>query len=114
VVFGCGGNRDKGKRAEMGRIAEKLADQVIITNDNPRFEDAKQIVNDILQGCTNKEIDVIYSREKAIQSVINKAQKNDCIVIAGKGHEEYQHINGMKYAFSDQDVVSQALLAWNS
>ena len=109
VVFGCGGNRDKGKRAQMGEIAENFADQVIITNDNPRFESPIQIINDIVVGCTNK-IEIIQNREHAIQTAIKNADNNDCIVIAGKGHEEYQEVNGVRQAFSDQAVVRKALL----
>ena len=112
LVFGCGGNRDKGKRAQMGLIAESLAEHVIITNDNPRFEDAEQIVNDILSDCSGNNIDVIQDREKAIRTVIKQADKNDCIVIAGKGHEDYQDVKGVKHPFSDQSIVRQALLEW--
>jgi len=110
VVFGCGGNRDQGKRAQMGAIAEKLADHVIITNDNPRTENAAKIVSDILTGFGSTKPEVIQNRAKAIQSVIAKASKGDCIVIAGKGHENYQDIQGVKYEFSDQVVVEKALL----
>ncbi len=110
VVFGCGGNRDQGKRAEMGAIAERLADQAIITDDNPRMEAAEKIVNDILTGFVTKQAEVIQDREQAIQSVISRASEGDCIVIAGKGHEAYQDIQGVKYKFSDQLVVEQALL----
>jgi UDP-N-acetylmuramoyl-L-alanyl-D-glutamate--2,6-diaminopimelate ligase len=110
LVFGCGGNRDKGKRAQMGVIAERLAEQVIITNDNPRFEDAEHIVNDILTHCSGNNIEVILDREKAIRTVIKKADINDCIVIAGKGHEDYQDVRGVKHRFSDQSIVRHALL----
>jgi len=110
VVFGCGGNRDQGKRAQMGAIAEKLADHVIITDDNPRMEDAEKIVSDILTGFVKTKPEVVQSREKAIQNVIAKASKGDCIVIAGKGHENYQDIQGVKYEFSDQLMVEKALL----
>jgi len=112
LVFGCGGNRDKGKRAQMGVIAESLAEQVIVTNDNPRFEDAEQIINDILSACSGNNIEVIQDREKAIRTVIKKADMNDCIVIAGKGHEDYQDIEGVKHRFSDQCIARQALLEW--
>ncbi len=110
LVFGCGGNRDKGKRPQMGAIAEKLADRVVITNDNPRLETPEQIVDEILNGFEGKNYQLIQNREKAIQSVINQAEKQDCIVIAGKGHENYQDIQGVRYAFSDQMVVKKALL----
>jgi UDP-N-acetylmuramoyl-L-alanyl-D-glutamate--2,6-diaminopimelate ligase len=110
LVFGCGGNRDTGKRAEMGAVAEKIADRVVVTDDNPRFESSEQIINDILTGFNGHEYEVIQNREQAIQSVIKQAGKQDCIVIAGKGHESYQDIKGVKQMFSDQTVVQQALL----
>jgi UDP-N-acetylmuramoyl-L-alanyl-D-glutamate--2,6-diaminopimelate ligase len=114
LVFGCGGNRDKGKRAQMGRIAEQRADYVIITDDNPRFESGLDIVNDILAGCSSigrdsGNVEVIQNREQAIQNVIARAAVNDCIVVAGKGHEDYQEIKGERYPFSDSRVVLEAL-----
>jgi UDP-N-acetylmuramoyl-L-alanyl-D-glutamate--2,6-diaminopimelate ligase len=112
VVFGCGGNRDQGKRALMGAIAEKYADSVIITDDNPRFEDGEAIVLDILRGCASDKIRIIRDRTQAIQTAVSQADKYDCIVIAGKGHEDYQEINGAKNPFSDQLVVQQALENW--
>ena len=112
VVFGCGGNRDKGKRPEMGLIAEKFADKVIITDDNPRDESANSIIKDILTGCHKQEITVINDRALAISSAISQADKQDSILIAGKGHESYQEIKGQKLAFSDQEYVKQALATW--
>ncbi|MDP2098243.1 MAG: UDP-N-acetylmuramoyl-L-alanyl-D-glutamate--2,6-diaminopimelate ligase [Methylobacter sp.] len=109
VVFGCGGNRDTGKRALMGKIAEQWADHVVITDDNPRYENGLDIVNDILAGCGRAKIEVIQNREQAIQKVVASAAKNDCIVIAGKGHEQYQDIKGVKLPFSDRQVVIDAL-----
>lgn len=109
VVFGCGGNRDTGKRAQMGKIAEHWADHVIVTDDNPRFENGLDIVNDILTGCSSDKVEVIQNREQAIQKVISRAAENDCIVIAGKGHEQYQEINGVQLPFSDKQVVLEAL-----
>jgi UDP-N-acetylmuramoyl-L-alanyl-D-glutamate--2,6-diaminopimelate ligase len=160
VVFGCGGNRDKGKRAQMGKIAEQWADHVVITDDNPRYENPLDIVNDILAGCSSTardggsvatgtepvrptardgdhdcsrqssafppsmevrsvatatepvrptKIEVIQNRQQAIQKVIASAAKNDCIVIAGKGHELYQESNGVCVPFSDRQVVIDAL-----
>jgi len=109
VVFGCGGNRDTGKRPQMGRIAEHWADHVIVTDDNPRFENGMDIVNDILAGCRSDKIEVIGNREQAINKAIARADKNDCIVIAGKGHEQYQEINGVQLPFSDSRVVIEAL-----
>ncbi len=109
-VFGCGGDRDKGKRVEMGQIAEAYADQIILTNDNPRGEDAERIIEDIISGikthaCFTKETD----RKKAINMAIDTADSNDVILIAGKGHEDYQEINGVRHPFSDRLVVAAAL-----
>ena len=114
VVFGCGGNRDKGKRPQMGRIAEQWADHVMITDDNPRYENGLDIVDDILAGCSLKgqhsaKVEVIQNREQAIQNVIARAAEKDCIVVAGKGHEHYQESKGVQIAFSDSQVVNDAL-----
>jgi UDP-N-acetylmuramoyl-L-alanyl-D-glutamate--2,6-diaminopimelate ligase len=114
VVFGCGGNRDKGKRPQMGRIAEQWADHIIITDDNPRFENGRDIVNDILAGCNPTglnpdKVEVIQNREQAIHDAIARAAYKDCIVVAGKGHEHYQEINGVQTPFSDRRVVIDAL-----
>lgn len=109
VVFGCGGNRDTGKRPQMGKIAEQWADHVVITDDNPRYENALDIVNEILAGCRSAKVEVIQNREQAIQKVITQAAANDCVVIAGKGHEQYQEINGVQLPFSDRQVVMDAL-----
>jgi UDP-N-acetylmuramoyl-L-alanyl-D-glutamate--2,6-diaminopimelate ligase len=113
VVFGCGGDRDKGKRPEMGRIAETWADHVIVTDDNPRSEASAAIIEDILSGCQSQKITVINDRTTAINTVIRQADPDDCVVIAGKGHENYQETNGVKQPFSDRRVVEQALAAWN-
>lgn len=120
VVFGCGGNRDKGKRSQMGQIATQWADHVIITDDNPRYENALDIVNDILKGCQDignstisRNVEVIQDRALAIQSVLARAAAKDCIVVAGKGHELYQEINGVRLNFSDSQVISDALTARN-
>lgn len=112
LVFGCGGNRDQGKRAVMGTIAENYAEQIIITTDNPRFENPDQIIRDIVTGCSSNNIEVIRDRERAIQTAIERADKKDCIVIAGKGHEAYQDIQGVKQPFSDQEVVKRTLQDW--
>lgn len=111
LVFGCGGNRDTGKRAEMGACAVQWADKVIITDDNPRFENPADIIQHILSGCaraTNK-VEVIQNRAHAIQHAIHQAIAGDCVVIAGKGHEDYQEINALKLPFSDRVFVLQAL-----
>ncbi len=110
VVFGCGGNRDTGKRSQMGACAEQWADHIIITDDNPRFENGLDIVTAILAGCKDShKITVMQNREQAIHSAISQAKVGDCIVIAGKGHEDYQEINGKTFPFSDSACVLNAL-----
>ena len=118
VVFGCGGDRDKGKRSQMGRIATRWADHVIITDDNPRYENGLDIISEILAGCQDinnqnlgRKVEVIQDRAKAIRNVLARASQKDCIVIAGKGHELYQEINGIRFNFSDSQVIKDALTA---
>ncbi|WP_375358613.1 UDP-N-acetylmuramoyl-L-alanyl-D-glutamate--2,6-diaminopimelate ligase [Candidatus Tisiphia endosymbiont of Neophilaenus lineatus] len=111
VIFGCGGNRDSGKRALMGEIAAKIADEVIITDDNPRNEDPKSIRQQIIQGIiaiTNSFIE-IQNRKIAIIETINNLQEDDILLIAGKGHENYQIIGNKKLPFSDFDIAKEAL-----
>ncbi|WP_283708640.1 UDP-N-acetylmuramoyl-L-alanyl-D-glutamate--2,6-diaminopimelate ligase [Marinicella marina] len=103
-VFGCGGNRDKGKRPMMGAIAEQLADKVILTDDNPRFESSAQIIADIESGMQNKP-HVINDREQAIAYVLDQANKGDIILLAGKGHESTQEINGHLLPFNDMNKI---------
>lgn len=109
-IFGCGGDRDRGKRPMMAQIAEQYADQVIVTDDNPRFEDPAQIVQDIMQGFTEKSrVIVEHDRAKAIHDIIQLAKVGDCVLIAGKGSETYQQIKGQKIPFSDIDTAKEAL-----
>lgn len=108
-VFGCGGNRDKGKRPLMGKVSDDIADQIIITSDNPRNEPAELIIHDILAGASDKAI-VIEDRNEGIQFAIRSASENDVVLIAGKGHENYQEISGVRYPFSDAEVVQKALM----
>ncbi|WFP49042.1 UDP-N-acetylmuramoyl-L-alanyl-D-glutamate--2,6-diaminopimelate ligase [Methylomonas sp. EFPC3] len=112
LVFGCGGDRDKGKRPEMGRIAETWADQVIVTDDNPRSEAPAAIVADILAGCRSDKVTVINDRATAINTAIQQAAPDDCVLIAGKGHEDYQEIAGVKWPFSDSALVEKTLAEW--
>lgn len=108
VVFGCGGDRDKLKRPIMGNIAEKFADRVIITSDNPRSEPPQKIIEDILQGIKNrKRVKAEVDRRKAIQLAVQSASQGDTILIAGKGHEDYQEIMGVKYPFDDREVIRE-------
>jgi UDP-N-acetylmuramoyl-L-alanyl-D-glutamate--2,6-diaminopimelate ligase len=112
VVFGCGGDRDPGKRPEMGRIAAQLADLVVITSDNPRSEDPDRIIEAILAGVPDAGGAAVRQerdRRLAILESIRTADQADVILIAGKGHETYQEIAGVKLPFSDLDVASQAL-----
>jgi UDP-N-acetylmuramoyl-L-alanyl-D-glutamate--2,6-diaminopimelate ligase len=104
-VFGAGGNRDRGKRPEMGRVAASLCDKIIVTSDNPRDEDPQSIIEDILQGIENRQVDVEIDREKAIQLSISMAESGDTVVIAGKGHEDYQEIKGKRLHFNDRDIA---------
>lgn len=110
AVFGCGGERDIGKRAEMGAIAEACADQVVITSDNPRSEDPQQIIDHIIQG-TSREVIVESDRRAAIRQAILEADKNDVVLIAGKGHEDYQILAAQRLPFSDQGEARLALRA---
>jgi len=103
-VFGCGGDRDQGKRPLMGEIAQRYADKVIITDDNPRHESSQSIINDILRGCPQPEA-VIPDRKQAINYVLQQAQANEVILIAGKGHEEYQQVGEQRLFFSDRQCV---------
>lgn len=109
-IFGCGGDRDAGKRALMAAIAEKLADKVIATDDNPRTENNQKIMSDILKGFENQSaVQVIHSREQAIKTAIKQAKASDVILIAGKGHEDYQIIGTEKLHFSDQETAKKYL-----
>ncbi len=105
LVFGCGGNRDKGKRQVMGEIAEELADIVIVTSDNPRFEDPQAIIKDILKGFKKKKPLVIPDRREAIEKGVEILEEGDVLLVAGKGHEEYQEIGGKKIPFSDREEL---------
>ncbi len=108
LVFGCGGDRDKGKRKDMAKVAEKFADHCIITSDNPRNENPKDIVEDISKYFKNKPIKIL-DRKEAIYKAIKIAKKNDVVLIAGKGHEEFQEIKNKKIYFSDKKVVEDFL-----
>jgi UDP-N-acetylmuramoyl-L-alanyl-D-glutamate--2,6-diaminopimelate ligase len=113
TVFGAGGDRDRTKRPEMAKIACELSDKVIVTSDNPRTEEPEDIILDILKG-----VDIIYKRKvltienrsEAIKTACSLAAKNDIIVVAGKGHEKYQEINGVKHPFDDKEILKEYLL----
>lgn len=108
TVFGCGGNRDALKRPLMGKVASTLSDKIIITSDNPRFEDPMEIIEQIKEGVLvskKKNILVVTDRREAIKIACTLARPNDIILIAGKGHESYQDIQGVKYPFNDKQVL---------
>jgi UDP-N-acetylmuramoyl-L-alanyl-D-glutamate--2,6-diaminopimelate ligase len=109
VVFGCGGNRDKGKRPLMGACAEQWADHIILTDDNPRDENSADIIDEILAGCHSDKIEVIPDRKEAITATVRRATPEDWLLIAGKGHEDYQEIKGVRRPFNDAHVVHEAL-----
>ncbi len=114
-VFGCGGDRDTGKRPLMAQVAEKLANRVIVTLDNPRTEDPEQIRQDIFAGFKRPQnVKYVESRDQAIQSAIEEAQPNDVILVAGKGHEDYQIIGKEKQFHSDREVCEKALARYPS
>ena len=109
-VFGCGGNRDKGKRPLMGAAAVAGADKVVVTSDNPRMEEPQAIIDDILPTVPQPEY-VAADRRTAIEYAVQHAAAADIILIAGKGHETYQDVQGVKQHFSDFEVAEAALAA---
>ncbi len=111
-LFGCGGNRAKSRRFEMGEVSGKLADLTIITSDNPRFEEPQDIIEDIktgIQKTTGAYVE-IADRKEAIRYAITHGQKGDIIVLAGKGHEDYQEIKGVKYPMDERDLIADILI----
>ena len=107
LVFGCGGDRDQGKRYKMGRIANQFASKIYLTNDNPRSENPNFIISQIKKGCPKSKI--ILDRKIAIRSAIKNLNTDSILLIAGKGHENYQIINNKKKYFSDQKVSKKFL-----
>jgi UDP-N-acetylmuramoyl-L-alanyl-D-glutamate--2,6-diaminopimelate ligase len=105
-VFGCGGDRDKGKRPEMGSIASRYSDRIVLTNDNPRSEPPGDIINDIRAGIPESSvIEIQFDRSLAIRNAIRSSGPDDCVLIAGKGHETYQEIGTVRSPFSDRQQV---------
>ncbi len=112
TIFGCGGDRDRGKRPIMGKIAADLSDRVIVTSDNPRTEDPERIIDDILAGIKDAgpaQVDVLSDRREAIRAGIQHAREGDMVVVAGKGHEDYQILGEKKIHFDDREEVRKAL-----
>ncbi|WP_439887599.1 UDP-N-acetylmuramoyl-L-alanyl-D-glutamate--2,6-diaminopimelate ligase [Pseudomonas sp. MBLB4123] len=114
-LFGCGGDRDRGKRPLMAAAAERLADAVLVTDDNPRSEAPEQIFADIRAGFVDPErVRFVHGRGQAIAQLIAEAGADDVLVLAGKGHEDYQEISGERQPFSDLDEAAKALIAWEA
>jgi UDP-N-acetylmuramoyl-L-alanyl-D-glutamate--2,6-diaminopimelate ligase len=115
TVVGAGGNRDKGKRPIMAREAATMSDRLILTSDNPRFEKPEDILADMEAGLDTDELQAksqsIVDRRQAINAAVKIAKKGDVILIAGKGHEDYQEIEGVKHHFDDREIVTQAFAA---
>lgn len=109
TLFGCGGDRDRTKRALMGDIASELSDLVIVTSDNPRTEDPLHIISDIVKGIKKRNYIEVPDRAAAINEAVSLAKGGDVLLIAGKGHEDYQEINGVRSHFSDKEVLREAL-----
>ncbi len=111
TLFGCGGDRDNGKRPIMGEVAGRISDFCIVTSDNPRTENPMQIINQILEGIKDTDCPyvMIENRYDAIEYALSNAQKDDVIILAGKGHETYQEINGLKYPFDEKEIVQKIL-----
>ncbi|HEU4902154.1 MAG TPA: cyanophycin synthetase, partial [Flavisolibacter sp.] len=110
TVVGCGGDRDKTKRPVMGEVACEHSDRVIFTSDNPRSEDPLQILADMEEGLpvsAKRKYIAIADRKQAIKTAISMAQPDDIVLVAGKGHEKYQEINGVKHHFDDKEVVQE-------
>ena len=108
TVVGCGGNRDKGKRPIMAKESVRLSDQVILTSDNPRFEEPEDILNDMAAGLDSTDMKKVFrvaDRKEAIRLADVMAEPGDIILIAGKGHEDYQDVKGVKHHFDDREVV---------
>jgi UDP-N-acetylmuramoyl-L-alanyl-D-glutamate--2,6-diaminopimelate ligase len=112
TVFGAGGNRDKGKRPLMAKEVAKASDQIIVTSDNPRFEEPQDIINDVMTGLTSEDMEKtlsIVDRKEAIHTACLLAKPGDVILVAGKGHEDYQEIKGIKHHFDDKEVLRELM-----
>ena len=113
-VFGCGGDRDAGKRPLMGEVAARRADHVVVTSDNPRGEDPHSIIEQVLDGIPAARAEAIEDRQVAIFSAIHHARPGDVVLLAGKGHETYQEIAGVRHPFDDREVAAAALAQWQA
>ena len=113
-MFGCGGDRDAGKRPLMGAAAARLADQLIVTSDNPRGEDPMTIIGQVMEGIPSGRAEAIEDRQVAIFSAVHHARAGDVVLLAGKGHETYQEIAGTRHPFNDREVAGAALAQWET
>ena len=109
TVFGCGGDRDRGKRPRMGAIATRLSDFVVITSDNPRYEEPSGIIKEIEDGAVAKNYVIESDRREAIRKAVDMASDGDIVLVAGKGHEDYQEIKGVRYKFNDREVLEEII-----
>lgn len=109
TLFGCGGNRDRGKRPQMGKIASELSDYVILTSDNPRWEEPRQIIREIEEGISKDNFIVVPDRSEALRIGVSMCEKGDILIVAGKGHEDYQEIEGKRFPFSDREILKKFL-----
>lgn len=109
TVFGCGGDRDRGKRPRMGAVATRLSNFVIITTDNPRSEEPSDIIMEIVYGAEKRNYLIEVDRREAIKRAVDMADDGDVILIAGKGHEDYQEMKGVRYQFNDKKVLEEAI-----
>jgi UDP-N-acetylmuramoyl-L-alanyl-D-glutamate--2,6-diaminopimelate ligase len=109
AVFGCGGDRDKTKRPIMGNIASELSDIAIVTSDNPRTEEPLNIIKEILTGIKKDNYEIIENRKDAIKRAIEIARKGDVVVVAGKGHEDYQELKDKKIHFDEREVIAEII-----
>jgi UDP-N-acetylmuramoyl-L-alanyl-D-glutamate--2,6-diaminopimelate ligase len=114
ALFGCGGDRDKSKRPEMGKIASKLADKVIITSDNSRTENKMDIISDIVSGIEGENFEIVISRKDAIKRALEIKKENDIVLLLGKGHEKYEIDSEGKHYFSEKDIVREVLYDKNN
>lgn len=111
-IVGCGGDRDTGKRSQMAAVAERGADRVVLTSDNPRSEDPQQIIDDMRAGLTDPaSVQVIVERAQAVMDTVQAASDGDVILLAGKGHEDYQEVDGVRYPSDDRDLARKAFIA---
>ena len=110
-LFGCGGNRARSRRFEMGEVSSRLADLTVITSDNPRDEEPMDIINDIIVGMkkADGEYVTIPDRKEAIRYCMENAQDGDIVVLAGKGHEDYQEIKGVKYHMDERELIQEII-----